>query len=191
LNHLATTVSLFFEGAHQGRFSYIYNGSISGAGGFTGSLIYVPTDEEIDNMTFTANAYTVDEQKAALKAYIANDDFLSKNRGKYADRNGGLLPWYNRMDFRLLQDVFTNIGNRKNTLQFSVDILNFGNLLSSKWGVRQQLNGAQNLMNVTNTTGTPSFQMRPLQGDLPTTPFRDITTTATTWSMQIGLRYIF
>lgn len=191
LNHLATTVSLFFEGAHQGRFSYIYNGSISGAGGFAGSLIYVPTDEEIDNMTFTANAYTIDEQKAALKAYIANDDFLSKNRGKYADRNGGLLPWYNRMDFRLLQDIFTNIGNRKNTLQFSVDILNFGNLLSSKWGVRQQLNGAQSLMNVTNTTGTPSFQMRPLQGDLPTTPFRDITTTATTWSMQIGLRYIF
>lgn len=43
--------------------------------------------------------------------------------------------------------------------------------------------------------GGPTFTMNTVQigGQiiLTTTAFRDVTTTTTTWSMQIGLRYMF
>ncbi len=120
-----------------------------------------------------------------------------RTRGQYADRNSNLVPWLNRFDFRVLQDIYTTIGERKNTLQLSVDIFNVGNLLNSSWGVRQTLNGAQTLLTPTqiNQNGPSTFQMQTVFEDgrevLPVSPFRDVTSTSTTWSMQIGLRYIF
>ena len=43
--------------------------------------------------------------------------------------------------------------------------------------------------------GVPTFTMNTVQTGgqiiLTTTAFRDVTATTTTWSMQIGLRYIF
>ena len=116
----------------------------------------------------------------------------------YAERNGALLPWLHRFDFKLLQDVFANIGKQKNTLQFSIDIINLGNMLNSHWGIRQGLiTGANTLLRKKSVSneGVPTFTMNTVSVNretiLPTTAIRDITTTATTWSMQIGLRYIF
>jgi hypothetical protein len=37
-----------------------------------------------------------------------------------------------------LQDIFTDIGKRKHTLQLSIDVFNFGTLLSKNWGVMKQ-----------------------------------------------------
>lgn len=200
LNHLSTTVSIFYNGSHQGRFSYVYTNDFN-KDGINSDLIYVPAnDSEINfadivvdgNVTFTAA-----QQLAAFNAYVDNDEYLSTRRGQYAERNSNLIPWLNRFDFRVLQDVYTKIGERKNTLQLSLDILNVGNMLNSNWGIRQTLNNAQNLLTPVSVseTGVPTFRMNTISQDgatvLPTTPFRDLTAISTTWSMQIGLRYIF
>ena len=40
-------------------------------------------------------------------------------------------PWINQFDFKFLQDIASNFGsNNRYSLQFSVDILNVGNLLN-------------------------------------------------------------
>lgn len=194
--HFASTVSLFFNGSHQGRFSYVYSGTVNGGGGFSGLLLYVPNSAA--DLNWAANgAFTVEQQMAAFDAYLSNDKFLDKSRGGYADRNGALMPWLNRFDLRILQDIFTDIGERRNTVQVSVDVFNFGNMLNPHWGVQQALNGAQNLLRVQGVTaqGVPTFQMNTIQVEgqtvLPTAPFRDVTTTGTTWAVQLGVRYIF
>lgn len=194
---LATTVSLFYSGSHQGRYSYTTNGDLN-RDGINADLLYIPMNASEFNFK-AANGFTVDQQRAAFDEFINNDKYLSTRRGKYAERNAVLLPWQNRVDVRILQDLFTNIGGRRNTLQFSADVMNFGNMLSSKWGIDQQLNNAQGLLNITNAditnTGVPTFTMRTVSENgknvLPTSAFRDVTTTATTWYMQLGLRYSF
>ena len=43
------------------------------------------------------------------------------------------------MDLSISQDVFARLGGQRNTGQFRLDFINFGNLLNSDWGVSQRL----------------------------------------------------
>ena len=193
-NHLATTIGMYYTGSHQGRFSYQYSNDFNGDG-INADILFLP--ENTSDIVFTdivssGNVvFTAAQQAAAFDKYIADND-LEQYRGQYVPRNGYLMPWLSRFDVRVLQDVFTDIGARKNTLQLSLDIVNFGNLLNSDWGIQDNLSGAQNLLFRTGTaTQNPTFNMNRVSGELPTTPFQNASSFSTTWSMQLGLRYIF
>ncbi|MCF0073132.1 carboxypeptidase-like regulatory domain-containing protein [Dyadobacter sp. CY261] len=199
-NHLASTVSLYYNGANQGRLSYTYNGDLNGDA-IGADMLYIPKNaSELNfvNSTVSGVTFSAEQQRDAFEAYIKGNSYLDKNRGKYAARNGDLMPWLNRFDFKFLQDIFTNIGNTKHTLQLSVDILNVGNLLNSDWGVRQEIISGANMplrrASVTSD-GVPNFTMNAVQVGgktvLPDKVFRDVTTTSTTWSMLVGVRYLF
>ncbi|HIP58111.1 MAG TPA: TonB-dependent receptor, partial [Archaeoglobus profundus] len=85
----ATTFSTFFEYAKGGRFSYTYAGNINNDSSFQNNdLIYIPTESEIASMNFSGAGQGADWNK-----YIEQDDYLSANRGKYAERYGVLSPW--------------------------------------------------------------------------------------------------
>jgi hypothetical protein len=101
-----------------------------------------------------------------------------------------------------MQDIFTEIGKDRHTIQITVDILNIGNLINSNWGVLKELNTGSTynygLLKTVSVTpdGVPTFQMTTVtQPDgttvLPTTPFRDYFSVSNTWRMQLGLRYSF
>ncbi|MBD8488598.1 TonB-dependent receptor [Echinicola sp. CAU 1574] len=187
---LATTIGLYYSGSHQGRFSYTYSDDINNDG-INADLVYLPRDS--DDLPLVDSDFSVAEQRAALDAFI-EENGLDKYRGEYLPRNAFLLPWLNRWDIRVMQDIFTNIGERRSTLQLSLDIVNVGNLLNSDWGVQDQLNGAENLFNLANDTpesGIPSLTLQEVSGELPTTPFRNASGFSTTWSMQLGLRLLF
>jgi hypothetical protein len=115
----------------------------------------------------------------------------------FAERNGALLPWRNQFDVKFVQDLFSNFFGKRNTLQFSLDIFNFTNLLNSEWGVTQTTNAAS-LLDVTNVnsltpggTTRPTFRLALDRGQAVTSSFRDNLTTGSTYFMQFGLRYIF
>ncbi|MCG8683265.1 MAG: hypothetical protein MI892_00185, partial [Desulfobacterales bacterium] len=125
-----TTVGVFFEYAQGGRFSYTYSGDINGDGSGLNDLIYIPTSSEVNQMQFTEAGMA-----AALETFIQQDDYLSDNRGSYMEKYAILSPWRSRWDVRVLQDFNFKVADGKtNTIQFSLDILNFGNLISSNWG---------------------------------------------------------
>ena len=183
-DRLATTVSLFAEYAQGGRFSFTYAGDINNDGSGLNDLIYIPSDAQIDGMNFTgSNAAT---QKAAFKAYIAQDDYLTSRRGKYAEKYASLSPWYNHWDLRVLQDIKVSTGNK---FQISLDILNVGNLINSSWGVRQYATytGLAQPIAVSVTNNVPSYTFDLSQKN---TYFDDFNL-ASRWQMQVGLRYIF
>jgi hypothetical protein len=182
-DRLATTISLFTEYAKGGRFSYTYAGDINNDGSGLNDLMYIPTDAEIDAMKFSgADAST---QKAAFKAYIAQDDYLSANRGNFAEKYAALSPWYNHWDLRLLQDL----NMKTNKLQLSIDILNVGNLISSSWGVRQYATytGLTQPVAVSVADGVPTYTFDVSQKST----FFDDFNIPSRWQMQVGLRYIF
>lgn len=182
----ATTLSLFTEYAQGGRFSYTYAGDINNDGSVLNDLIYIPTDSEIDGLTFSGDDASQASQKSAFKAFIAQDDYLSERRGDYAERYGALSPWFGSWDLRILQDLGINDGNR---FQISLDVLNIGNLISSSWGVRQRatLTGLAQPISVAVTDGTPVYTF----GTDVTQTFFDDFGLDSRWQAQIGIRYIF
>lgn len=202
LQHLGTTVSLLYEGSNQGRVSFIYSNDMNGDGN-AADLIYIPKDASEINFSditktvegVTSVLFSAAQQQAAFDKFVEQDKYLSKHRGEYAERNAALLPWSNRFDLRILQDIFNNFGGKKHTLQISVDVLNFGNLLNKNWGLRQkQILGSYDLAFLKYdkaVDNVPYYQMGTVNGALPTTSYIDNISTSSTWSAQIGLRYTF
>ena len=181
----STTLSTFFEYSRGGRFSYTYAGNINGDTSFQNNdLLYVPTSAEIQLMDFP-----VASEAVAFDNYIAQDDYLSGRRGQYAERYGAQAPWRGRWDVKFLQDYEIKISeNKTNTIQFSIDVLNVGNLINSDWGLVQQPNNVSPIgVSVDPTTLVPSYSFNPNQ----TETFGYDSSLASRWQMQFGLRYIF
>jgi hypothetical protein len=185
---MATTVSAFFQAAKGGRFSYTYSGDINGDGSGNNDLMFIPTDAQLDQMTFSGTAAQGAEQKAAFKAYIAQDNYLNANRGAVVEKYGLLSPWYSSIDLRILQDFNFNVSPTKtNTVQISLDLLNLGNLVSSKWGVRQNVANTQPVGVSVNATGVPVYSFDKALAKT----FVDDFSLASRWQLQLGARYIF
>jgi hypothetical protein len=180
----ATHIALFMEYVQGGRYSYTYAGDINNDGSSLNDLIYIPTDSEIDQMNFAGDAAA---QRTALKNFIKQDDYLSDNRGKFSEKYGAVSPWYSRWDLRLMQELGLENGN---SIQLSLDILNLGNLISSKWGVREvaTFTGlAQPIAVSVDANGAPTYNF---DAALKST-FQNDFSLNSRWQAQLGLRYNF
>jgi hypothetical protein len=183
---MATHVAVFMEYLQGGRFSYTYSGDINNDGSGLNDLIYIPTNTEIDQMAFTGDAAAITAQRNAFKNYIAQDKYLSKNQGEYAEKYAPINPWYSRWDMRIMQELKLNNGH---SFQLSLDILNVGNLISSSWGVRQLATntGLVQPLSVSVANGVPTYTFDTSQRN---TFFNDFSLNSR-WQMQVGLRYNF
>jgi outer membrane receptor protein involved in Fe transport len=203
----ATTVSAFWESRPSvqnfaNNASYVFNGDMNGDGASGNDLIYIPRDaSEMNFVPFTAGGrtFTAAEQAAAFEAYIQQDPYLRENRGQYAERGGLLLPMVARMDLSLIQDVFKNIGGRRNAGQIRLDITNFGNMLNSNWGVGQRMvvpvtsaNGAQILTNgAADPQGRVSYRLAVVNNELVSRSFQTTTGLSDVYQFLISFRYTF
>lgn len=208
-NFGATTVSLFLDASSLGRASYVFSGDINGDGGTANDLIYVPRDvSEMNFQEFTSGGvtYTAAQQAAAWEAYINQDEYLNSRRGKYAERGGVRLPSVFRADLSITQDLFTNIANKRNSLQFRVDFLNVTNLINKDWGVGQRLVGMNStapfftspLIVPTSAQGGPvdaqgraQYRLRVVSGKLLSKSYEDTSFLSDVFRIQFGFRYNF
>lgn len=200
LKRFASQLSLVLEGSSQGRFSYTYGGDFNRDGQASNDLIYVPKDpSEITFSDFSYNGvtYTAAQQSAIFFKYIEQDKYLSSRRGQYAERNGAVMPWRNQLDLRFAQDVFIDVNGKRNTLQFTIDIFNFGNMLNKNWGTFDLVN-APSILVPTNQNNLvaggavrPTFRLQTDRNVPVTTTYRENNTITSTYYMQFGLRYTF
>ncbi len=210
LGFLRTSISLNFEARTGGYFSYVYganNFRFTDDGGFDNNeLIYIPNDASEINLVdlFDTDGVliaTASEQWEALDTFIKNDNHLNSQRGDYAKRNGGVLPMQFTGDFRFLQDFYLETGSgKRNTIQISLDIFNFTNLLNKDWGRRRFAGnfGNYSIVNLQNTSfspvNPPEFTVDEdiLNGDDPwENNVDDSGFRSSRWQMQLGVRYIF
>lgn len=178
--NMATTIALFFEYVQGGRYTYTYSGDLNGDGSGLNDLLYIPTEAELGQMNFVSDA-----QRNAFGDFIQQDDYLSENRGSYAEKYAILSPWYSSWDLRILQDLSFG-SNSPNTIQLSIDVLNIGNLISNSWGVRRFPTNSQPV-GVTQTDGVPTYSF---DASLSSSFITDFGLTSR-WQLQFGLRYIF
>ena len=198
---LASTFSLVYNGQSGNPFSYVYaTGPVRDQGtGETNDLIFIPTADQIKAMTFITSSapYTLTpaQQAAALEDYISNDNYLSKNRGKYAERNGARLPFTNIIDVKFVQDFNVKLNNKKYQFQLTYDVFNFTNMLNRNWGRTYFMSNDQfSIIKYQGATGstTPSYSFSPIANNTPwgisssTTP-----SYSARWVSQLGLRFKF
>ncbi len=196
-DNIKSTLSLFYTGEQAPPFTYVYG--TPSFGDFIlnddsrdNALIYVPSSRDEINLV-DSDDLTADQQWTALNSFIESDDYLSSRRGQYVERNGEQGPWSHILDLRFLQDFSLTTGNTKHTLQFSVDIFNFTNLLNSDWGERRTVGNFNevSLINVVDgANSNPSFNFDPEILDR-IEEIEDDGLQSSRWQMQLGLRYIF
>ncbi|MFC4230829.1 carboxypeptidase regulatory-like domain-containing protein [Parasediminibacterium paludis] len=191
----ALQFTLFGQIQNQGRFSYTYNGDMNGDNISGNDLMYIPKNQS--EMNFVQNGtLTPQQQNDAFDAYINQDKYLSKNRGKYAERNGALLPSVARFDLSVKLELFRNIGGNRNTIQLTGDIFNVGNLINHKYGVGDVVNNSSPVtFNAVDANGLPSFKFSPQTvngvSTLNYSTLRKGTSLSDVWQAQFGVRYIF
>lgn len=203
-----STLSLNFNAETGDYFSYVIgarNFNFVDDGGFDNNdLVYVPrslNEIPLVEMEYRGTTYTPEQQWALLDEFIDNDRHLSNRRGNYAERNGANTPMEFSMDLRFLQDFYIKLPNgKRNTLQLSIDIFNFTNLINKDWGRRRFAGsfGNYNLIDLDNrTTGNntaPEYTINTdlIDGDLPWTGrVDDSGFRSSRWQAQMGLRYSF
>ena len=197
----ATTITLGYVGQQSNPYSYIAAGDLNGDRVNNNDLIFVPikgSDIKFASLTAGGRTYTEAEQQEAFDKFINQDKYLSSRRGQYAERNGGLLPYLHRFDLSVAQDIFINIGGKRNTFQIRADILNFGNMVDNKFGVSQRATAPQilNFVSRDAVTNVPTFRLATQRlTDGSTILARDShqynSSVFDVWSAQLGIRYIF
>jgi outer membrane receptor protein involved in Fe transport len=196
--HAATTISIFYNGGIDRRFSYLYSTDYN-RDGSTNDLIYIPKDaSEIAFTPFTypnGVTYSAQEQSDLFFKYVEQDKYLKKHKGQFAERNGAQYPWRNQWDARVMQEIFAKVGKDRHTIQVSVDIFNFANLLNKNWGEFKTANAASILV-PTSTLAVgqstkPTFRLQTDRNGPATSTFRNTESIASTYFMQFGVRYLF
>jgi outer membrane receptor for ferrienterochelin and colicin len=202
----ATTVSLVYNGQSGNPYSYVLNRGMvrDYDNNETNDLIYIPTETELQSMTFvnntvgsgaTAVTYTPAQQKEFFEAFIQGDKYLKKRRGQYAERNGARFPFTHVLDFKLQQDFNVKLGGKTYQLQLTYDIFNFTNMLNRDWGKTYFLSNDQSVIlemaGYTSASNlTPTYKFTPLASGTPYT-LSDGVFNSARWSSQVGIRFNF
>jgi hypothetical protein len=202
LDHVATTIGLFYNGQSGTPFSYTYNdnGNLNNEDSRERTLLYVPQNQSdiilVDYVDGGGNTVTAAQQWAALDNYISNDNYLDSRRGEYAEKNSSRTPFNSVIDLKLVQEFFVRSGATKHAVEVSFDIFNFTNLLNKDWGRRYFSDfGAVQLVDfegfqADNTT--PEFTYNVSRTELEDfLVINDSGVNGSRWNMQLGLRYSF
>ncbi len=219
--NFGTTLGFTYEGRSGNNFSYTYSGDINSDGTAGNDLIYIPKSQSEIVLTTSGatDNRTVDEIWQQLDAFIKQDKYLNDHRGKYANKNGAIAPWVNRLNLSLLQDFYFNVKGKRHTLQLSANLDNALNMLSSKWGLLRNASRTQVIRflgyeqpHTAATTGSPVATTGPLNTiGLPwaattgkpvyafdlngTVPLSESYIpdqgAGGRWQLQFGIRYIF
>ena len=183
----ATTVNLFYTGFTPYGNTFAYTNDMNGDG-IGNDLIYIPKNK--GDIKFI----TPEDEDAFFK-FMDQDKHLSKHKGEYAQAFAARAPWVNRFDLRLAREYYFNVAGKRNTLQFSLDCLNFGNLINSKWGVYKS-NTVSNNGRILKYEGkdannVPEFSFVKVKGEYPTETYDYNYNYTQAWQLQFGIRYIF
>lgn len=196
---MASQLAVVYEGQSGNPYSYIIgNGqNMTNEDSRNRALAFIPASADQINLV-DQEGFTAAQQWDALNSFIENDPYLSENRGDYAVRNSNRTPFEGVVDLRFLQDFYLEMGNgKRNTLQLSVDIFNFTNLLNPDWGKRY-FGSSFELYEFEGFEAdgtTPRFSFQPFNEETPDEPYYgnldDRGIVSSRWQMQLGVRYIF
>ena len=185
-NRWSTVVSVYWN-RQSGKpwsnyYGYWNSGSINNDRQTRNDLIYVPTGA--DDVVITNGTW---EQ---LEAYLSSIDIL-KYGGSYAPRNASQQPYVTQTDLGIRQNIPIP---GDSSLQVSLDIANFWNLIDSNSGLVQYIPlgyYAAVTYRGMNEDGKPIYQLGNVITDPEDNSVYDYNYLNSRWKLRLGLRWSF
>ena len=81
-----------------------------------------------------------DTSRKKFGDYIAQDDYLSSHRGRFAERNAMLAPMEHRLDLHFAHGFYFGRQTERK-VELSLDVMNLGNLICRHWGSYYNMSG--------------------------------------------------
>ncbi|HEY1164990.1 MAG TPA: TonB-dependent receptor, partial [Chitinophaga sp.] len=175
------SVGVRYSGIGGTRYSLAVNGNVNGDFVSSNDLAYV----------FDPNDANVPQNgRNGIKAILENPladqrlkDYITKNKGKIAERNGGVNGFYGVWDLRATKKVF--FARKKQFIEISADVFNVANLLNKTWGATKTL-GKQNIYNLRDFNPNTLSYVYAVNANTGV-----ITPSGNPWQLQLGIRYGF
>jgi len=127
-----TRFGMFYEGRSGKPFSWTTNNDLNGDGLAGNDLMYIPKASGSGEVAFYGDTATSRVNEERFWSVVNGDKDLRNAAGSVVRRNGSFAPWTNSFDLRISQEIPGLWKGNKGS--FSLDFLNFGNLLNKKWG---------------------------------------------------------
>lgn len=185
LRGMQTTISLSYQGMSGQRHSYTMTnaGDFNGDGQNANSVLYIPTQSEITQMSWANPA-----DAAKFEQYIRSNKYMSSHRGQWSERYAGITPFENHIDLHIAQDFYYDKEHGRK-LQFFCDFMNLTNAFNREWGM--YYSGAFSLQvldyvsSVKDSDGnyTPTYKFNPKELNISDFDSR--------WRCQLGFRLTF
>ena len=128
-----TRLGVFYEGRKGKPYSWTINNDLNGDGLAGNDLMYIPSAPGSGEVVFYGTTAAAREDAERRFWEVVNGNKALRNaKGGVVERNSAFSPWTNSFDVKITQEIpgFSE----KHKASFSLDILNFGNLLNKKWG---------------------------------------------------------
>ena len=182
-----TSLNLFYSGYSASGYSFAYTNDMNGDG-INNDMMYIPKDDS--EIKFKNEA-----DRTAFWNFVDQDSYLKNHKGEYAEAYAAHAPWVHRFDLRITEDFSFKAGKTEHHFQLSLDFMNIGNMINSKWGVMKNAsssNGCRILKyEGMDDNKTPIFSMYKINGEYPTETYSYNRIYTECWKMQVGIRYIF
>ena len=182
-----TSLNLFYSGYSASGYSFAYTNDMNGDG-INNDIMYIPKDDS--EIKFKNEA-----DRTAFWNFVDQDSYLKNHKGEYAEAYAARAPWVHRFDLRITEDFSFKAGKTEHHFQLSLDFMNIGNMINSKWGVMKNAsssNGCRILKyEGMDDNKTPIFSMYKINGEYPTETYSYNRIYTECWKMQVGIRYIF
>ncbi|MCQ2149061.1 MAG: TonB-dependent receptor [Bacteroidales bacterium] len=203
--------NLYYNGYSHGTYNYVYANDMNGDGNNADLMYIYPSGAEVNFVEHTYKdkdgnpiaTLTAADQAQIYDKFLAQDKYMSKNKGKYAEAHSAISPFISRFDFRVAKD-FTFGNKTKHNIQVSASIENIGNMFDSSWGVEKWscYQTSYDSYNVTPLTyagedasGKPQFYMTPVISNTATMPTETFNQyyvdPSQCWKVLLGLKYFF
>ena len=187
--------SLIYESWKGGyNYSYMLSNDMNGDG-YSYDALYIPTDDQVGFEGKGEYRFVSEDDAKRFMDYVHNNEYLSKNQGKYAEAFSVYSPWVHRLDFSYKHDFKIKAGNSMNILQLSLDVKNILNLFNSSWGVSKYMNPKLNEGRIlkfehVDSEGYPVFST-PEAVNKNTQTFMHNPSIGQCWYASVGIKYMF
>ena len=140
----ATIAILTYEGLTGHPYSWVFRGDANGDGFYNNDLLYVPTGPDDPLVSWNRQGkdgswYLSPAEEAAMRDeffQFVDSTSLKDHKGRVMPRNSETSPWSQTFHLTLTQEIPFY---RKLRAELYCNLINFGNLLNKKWGVKHEV----------------------------------------------------
>lgn len=189
----STNIGLYYTGQSGRPYSLTFDGGgvfNDSSSGNDNALLYIPSGLNDPNVSPLSDAAAVQ----SLLDYVGNLGCAKGYSGQTIVGNTCRDDWHNDLDLRISQELPGPLGlfsDRDDRIEFFADIDNFLNILDSSWNTKRARGSFGDGQLVDLVDGGVDSEGRYIISGFNPDDTKNISTSASVWRIQLGVRYEF